>query len=159
VNIGRGGVTRIDIPLVSLLQGKSRSRVVHKQPMQVTELRMSGCSLMSMGDSKDGYNCSRYGGCSYGGSGKEAEEFIMSSGEYDDRCEQWFKRENSQVEQRSLLRLERELEAMICFEHGDGKEGGPRAIPIWVMCIMLGRLFREWQALGHVVKLYSHFQH
>ena len=63
--------------------------------------------------------------------------------EDDEQGENWFKWENSQAERRSLLHLERELVAMFYFEHGDGEEGGSRASPIWVMCILLEWLFSE----------------
>lgn len=52
------------------------------------------------------------------------------------------------MERRSLLHLEREMEAALHFKHGDSEEGGPRANPISVTCILLGCLFRERQALG-----------
>ena len=43
------------------------------------------------------------------------------------------------------------------LEHADGTVGEPKASPIWVTQILLGRLFRERQALGRVVKLYARF--
>ena len=82
----------------------------------------------------------------------------MSPGEEDDQGEQWFKRENSQAEQWSLFRLERELEAMLRFEHGDGSGGGPKASQLWVTRVLLGRFFREQQALGRAMKMYTRFQ-
>jgi hypothetical protein len=82
----------------------------------------------------------------------------MFLGEHDDQGEQWFKRENSQEERRSLFRLEWELHAMLWFEHGDGSGGGPKASQLWVTRILLGRLFRERQALGRTVKMYARFQ-
>ena len=83
-NIGRGEVIGINIPFVGLLQGKHRSRVVHKQLERVAKLRMSGCISTSMEDSRDDCNCSRYEGGSYGGSSKEEEKFSLLLGEDDD---------------------------------------------------------------------------
>ena len=57
------------------------------------------------------------------------------------------------------MRLERELEVALLVEHGDDDDGGLRSNPIWITKIMLGHLFRECQALGKVVKLFTHFQH
>ena len=107
---------------------------------------MERYSPTSMEDSKDGCHCSRCGGQSTGDSSKEA------------LGEAWFKNENSTAERKSLMRLERELEAALSFEHGDREDGGPRVHPIWITCILLGRLFQERQALGKAVKLYACFQ-
>ena len=41
------------------------------------------------------------------------------------------------------MRLERELEEALCFEHEDDDDGGLRSNPIWFTRILLGRLFRE----------------
>ena len=100
---------------------------MHRQLEWVAGVRMSGCNPLSREDSRDNCNCSRCGGRNYGGSGKDAEEFNMSLGEDDDQGEQWFKQENSQAKQQSLFCLERELDATLCFEHGDGSGGGPKA--------------------------------
>lgn len=58
---------------------------------RVAEQRMLRRSLVSMEDRRDGYNY-HCGGRSYGGSGKEQEEFSMSLlGEDDKHGENWFK--------------------------------------------------------------------
>ena len=85
---------------------------------------------MSMEDSRDGFHCSRCGGRSDGGSSKEHEFSIPLSQEDDNQGKTWFKHENSSVERRSLMHLERELEVALHFEHGDDEEGGPQANPI-----------------------------
>ena len=84
---------------------------------------------MSRSDSWDGCscNCNRHGGRSFGGSGKEVEELSATPGEEEDQGKLWFNRENSQAEWRSLFRLEREMDAALRFEHGDGSEGGSKA--------------------------------
>lgn len=104
---------------------------------------MSGCSPLLMEDSRDGYNCSLCEGRSYGNSSKEEKELSMPLREDDDQGGQWFKRENSQAERRSLFCLERELDAALRFEHGHESGGRPNANQLWVMHILLGRLFRE----------------
>ena len=57
------------------------------------------------------------------------------------------------------MKLERELEAALNFEHMDGEDGGSKVHPIWLTLILLGRLFRERQVLGWAVKMYACFQH
>ena len=54
-----------------------------------------------------------------------------------------------------MFHLEREMDAVLCFEHGDGTVGEPKTSPIWITWILLGRLFWERQELGKVVKLYA----
>lgn len=54
-----------------------------------------------------------------------------------------------------MLRLERDLEVAINFEHSDGKDCGPKVHPVWITHILLGHLFRERQALGWAVKMYA----
>ena len=71
------------------------------------------------------------------------KELSAMQGKGEDQGELWFKRENSQAERRSLFCLERELDAMLHFEHGDGMVGEPKASPIWITQILLGGLFRE----------------
>lgn len=56
------------------------------------------------------------------------------------------------------MRLERELEAALRFEHGDEDDGGLWSNPIWITRILLGPLFRELQVLGRAIKLFAHFQ-
>ena len=58
-----------------------------------------------------------------------------------------------------MLRLERELEATLTFEHSDGEDSGLKVQPVWITRILLGRLLRERQALGWAVKMYAQFQH
>ena len=57
-----------------------------------------------------------------------------------------------------MLRLERELETALAFEHSDGEDNGLKIQPVWITRILLGRLFRERKALGKAVKLYTRFQ-
>lgn len=56
-----------------------------------------------------------------------------------------------------MLRLERELEATLCFEHEDKDDVGPWSNLIWITRILLGRLLKECQVLGKVVKLFARF--
>ena len=55
------------------------------------------------------------------------------------------------------MRLERELEAALHFEHGDKDDRGLRYNPIWITRILPVFLFRERQVLGMAVKLFDHF--
>ena len=57
-----------------------------------------------------------------------------------------------------MLRLERELETALAFEHSDGEDSGLKIQPVWITCILLGRLFRERKALGKAVKQFTRFQ-
>lgn len=158
-NIGGRRVIGGDIPLgILLLQGKCSCRVVQRRMKRAVEQGTPGHSPVSMEDSRDGYHYSRCGGHNDGGSSKEHEFSAPLMEEDDDQGETWFKRESSSAEWRSLLRLERELEAALRFEHGDSKEGESQSNPIWVTCIMLGCLFKERQVLQHAVKLYACFQ-
>lgn len=61
----------------------------------------------------------------------------------DEKGEAWFNQENLAVERRSMLWLEKDLEATLNFEHSDGEDSGPEVQPVWIMCILLGHLFRE----------------
>ena len=79
----------------------------------------------------------------------------MSLGDKDNLGEQWFNRKNSQAERQVLFHLEQELDTTVQFEHGDELGGGLKASQLWVMRILLGRLFRERLVLGQVVKLYA----
>ena len=101
-----------------------------------------------MEDSREGCQCSRCGGQSEGGSSKEHAFNTLLTEEADDQWETWFKRENLSMERRSLMRLERELDTVLCFKHVDDEDGGPRVHPIWITRILLGHLFSERQALG-----------
>jgi hypothetical protein len=67
-----------------------------------------------------------------------------------DLGERWFGMENTSAEAHSLMRLEGELNSSLLFEHG----GSQRASPLWVVCILLEHLFREWLDLGWVVELF-----
>ena len=53
-----------------------------------------------------------------------------------------------------MFRLEREMDATLMFEYGRWQQ----ASPLWVTQILLGRLFKEWLALGRVVKAFVKFQ-
>ena len=117
----------------------------------VARWTMSGRSPLSREGNKDGCNCSRCGGRSFGGSGKDAEETSSPGGDRDNLGEQWFNMENSQAECRSLFHLERELDVTLQFEHGNGSGGGLRASQLWVMHILLGRLFKECLILGRAM--------
>jgi uncharacterized protein YecA (UPF0149 family) len=57
-----------------------------------------------------------------------------------------------------MLRLERELEIALAFEHSDGEDSGLKIQPIWITHILLGHLFRETKALGKEVKQFMRFQ-
>lgn len=160
-NIGRDRVIGKDISFIVFWQGWSECWLVHRTLVLVAMQRMVERSPKSRGDSRDGCrcNCSYCGGRSFGGFGKEAEDFSTMQGEEEDWGELSFKWENSQAKRRSLLYLERELDAVLHFEHGDDTGGDLKANPIWVTHILLGRLFREHQALGRAAKLFAQFQH
>ena len=96
-----------------------------------------------MEDSRDGCHCSRCGGRSDGGSSWEHTFSKPMMENPDKQGEAWFNQENSAAERRSMLRLERELEAALTFEHSDGEDSGPKVQPVWITRIFLGRLFRE----------------
>ena len=66
--------------------------------------------------------------------------------------------ESSQAEHRSLFHIEHELDATLQFKHGGGSGGRLRVSQLWVMHILLGRIFRECLVLGRAVKLYTRFQ-
>lgn len=95
----------------------------------------------SMEDSRDGCHCNRCGGQSIGDSSRQFTFSTPLTGGAEDLGETWFRNENSTTERKSLSQLERELEAALSFEHGDEEEGGSRVHPIWITCILLGRLF------------------
>jgi hypothetical protein len=54
--------------------------------------------------------------------------------------------------------MEWELDVALRFDHGDRLGGGLKANQLYVMCILLGRLFRERLVLRQVVKMYAQFQ-
>ena len=113
---------------------------------------------MSMEDNREGCHCSRCGGRSDSGSSREHAFNKPLLEEFDEQGEAWFKQENSVAERRSMLRLERDLEAALHYEHSDGEDSGSKVHSIWITRILLGCLFRERQALGMAVKMYAHFQ-
>ena len=117
-----------------------------------SEWEMVGRSPLSREGSREGCHYSRCGGGRVaGGSGKEAWEVQSPRGGGENPGERWFNLENSYAERCSLLRLKRELDASLIFEHG----GGQRASQLWVTRILLGRLFRERLVLGRGVKMYA----
>ena len=69
--------------------------------------------------------------------------------------EKFYITENSAMEHRTLVRLERELQIALCFEHGSGQP----VSPVWVVRILMVRLLREWMALCCTIKQYAKFQH
>ena len=108
-------------------------------------------------DSRDGCHYNKCGGCNDGGSSREHKFNTSLMEEIDVQGENWFKSENSPSERRTMMRLERALEAALRFEHGDDDDRGPRSIPIWITRIPLGHLFKEHQVLGKEVKLFARF--
>ena len=156
-NLGSTRVMGMNIMFAVMWQVWSKRWVAHRSWELVVKSRMM--ESMSRSDSRDGCSCnySRCVGRSCGDYGKEAEELSAMQGEGDDQGKLWFKWENSQKERRSLFRLERELDAVLHFKHGDGMVGELKDSPIWITQILLGRLFREHQELGRAVKLYSQF--
>ena len=81
--LGGGETEERHIRSDGLLQGVCRCQVVNRELVLVAGGMMLGQSLMLIEDNKDGFNCNRYGGCDYGGFGKEAEETNMSLGDED----------------------------------------------------------------------------
>lgn len=69
----------------------------------------------------------------------------------EDPGEIWFRQENSAKETRALMRLEREFNATLLFEHG----GRQPTSSLWISRILLDRLFRERLALGWTVKAFA----
>jgi DNA-binding XRE family transcriptional regulator len=111
-----------------------------------------------MEDSRDGCHCSRCGDRSDGSSSREHAFSKPLMEDPDEQGEVWFNQGNLATERRSMLQLERGLEAALNFEHLDGEDSGPKVQPVWITCILLGCLFREWQVLGWAVKMYARFQ-
>ena len=111
-----------------------------------------------MEDSRDWCHCSRCGGQSDGNSSWEHAFSKPLMEDPNEQGEVWFNQDNSAVERCSMLQLERDLEASLIFEHLDGEDSGPKVQPVWITHILLGRLFRERQVLGWVVKMYARFQ-
>ena len=87
-------------------------------------------SPTSVEDSRDECHCNRCGGRSAGDSSREFAFSTSLTGGADDSGETWFRNENSTAERKSLSRLEKELEAALRFEYGDGEEGGLRVHPM-----------------------------
>ena len=86
--------------------------------------------------------------------GEEVEEVHpIASGEVN-LGEHWFNMETMLAERRALFRLEQQMDATLMFEHGRRQ----KASQLWVTCILLGRLFWEWLALGRAVKAFVKFQ-
>lgn len=104
---------------------------------------MSWNNPTSMEDSRDGCHYSRCGGWSAEGSIKEHAFSTPLMEGAEDSGEAWFRSENSTTERKYLMRLERELEVALSFVHAEGEDEGLRVHPIWITCIILGRLFRE----------------
>ena len=96
-----------------------------------------------MEDSRDDCHYNRCGGRSDGSSSWEHAFSKPLLEEPDEQGEIWFNQENSAAERCSMLRLERELEATLTFEHSDGEDSGLKIQPVWITRILLGRLFRE----------------
>lgn len=134
-----------------LLRVKSWVRVMQGSMKRVGERSTARQSPMATDDSRDGCHCSRYRGCNDGGSSRD-HEFNTSLMEEIDAPG-----ENSPSKRRTMMRLERELEVALRFEHRDDDDRGLRSNPIWITKILLGRLFREHQVLGKVVKPFAHF--
>lgn len=111
--LGGGEMEERAICSTGLSQSACRSRVVNWSLTLGAGWTMSGRSPQSMEGSKDGCNCSQCGGHNFGGSRKDLEETSMPLGDNDNLGEQWFNRENSQAEWRSLFRLERELDVTL----------------------------------------------
>ena len=109
---------------------------------------MSQHNPISMEDSREGCHCSRCGGQSNGGSSKEHAFSTPLMEEANNQGEAWLNYENSSVERKSLMHLEKELEAALSFKHIVGDDGGLRVHPIWITCILLRHLFRERWVLG-----------
>ena len=111
-----------------------------------------------MEDSRDDFHCSR---CEGRSDGSSIQEHAFSKSLLEDPDKQGeisFNQENSAVERRSTLRLERELETALAFEHSDGEDSGMKIKPIWITRILLGHLFKERKALGKAVKQFAWFQ-
>ena len=78
-------------------------------------------SPTSMEDNREGCHCSRCGGRSDGSSSREHAFSKPLQEEPDEQGENWFNQENSAAERHSMLRLERELETALAFEHSDAR--------------------------------------
>jgi hypothetical protein len=79
--LGVGETEERSIHSVGLLHGVCRCQVTNRKLALVVGGMMLSRIPLSTEGSKDGCNCSRCGGCNYGGSGKEAEETNMSLGD------------------------------------------------------------------------------
>lgn len=141
-----------------MLWEKSKIWVMQRSMEREGERSTVRQSPMATDDSHDGCHCNKCGGRSDEGLSWEHEFNTPLTEEIDAQGENWFKSENSLSERRTMMRLERELEAALWFEHEDDDYGGLRSNPIWITRILLGRLFRERQVLGKAVKLFARFQ-
>ena len=69
-------------------------------------------------------------------------------GEEKYQGELWFKQENSQAEWRYLFRLERELDAVLHFEHGDGSGGRAKGQPNLGDMYSAGKVIQRTTGIG-----------
>ena len=76
------------------LQGACRCRVANSTSKASDTWKMVGLSPLSREGNKEGCNCSRCGGRSAGGSGKEAEEISSLEDGGDNPGERWFNLDN-----------------------------------------------------------------
>ena len=110
------------------------------QAKEAGQLAMAGSIPLTREGNHEDCNCSRLGGGKgIGGSGADEDAMQHHGNGGEDLGERWFSLENSPVEILSLTRLEGEMNSSLLSEHG----GGQCANPLWVVCILLGRLFHE----------------
>lgn len=101
---------------------------------------------------RDGRNRGRnLGGRGARGPGVDSAAVQLNGARGEDPWEKWFGLENLPVEVRALTHLEGELGSSLLFEH----DGGQSANPLWVVRILLERLFRERLAFGLVVEVFA----
>lgn len=110
---------------------------------------------MSRRGSNESCNYSRLGGGrGVDGSGADEDAMQHHGREGEDPGVRWFSRENSPTEIHSLTCLEREMNSSLMFEHGGGKISNP----LWVVHILLGRLFKECLVLGWAMEVFAKYQ-
>ena len=68
--------------------------------------------------------------------------------------ESYYNMKNTATDRRILAHLEKELQVAFCFEDGNGRPVNY----LWVVHILLGRLFHERTALGRAIKQFAKFQ-